>query len=134
MSRWDSPLFVVPFIDDTPDLEGIWNAMVGKNVVVKANQATVLKPAAESDYLYELDKVTQEVVTLIMDNQRASGGGGGTLPVPESSVPLELPPKDLTLPQLQRIRRQFITLNRKHTLSKRRIRELFVEHVNSEFE
>jgi protein KTI12 len=42
MARWDSPLFTVPYMDDNPDLEGIWNAMVGKGVVVKANQATVL--------------------------------------------------------------------------------------------
>jgi len=42
MARWDSPLFTVPYMDDAPDLEGIWNAMAGKDVVVKANQATVL--------------------------------------------------------------------------------------------
>lgn len=42
MSRWDSPLFTVPYMDDTPDLEAIWDAMVGKGVKVKANQATVL--------------------------------------------------------------------------------------------
>lgn len=42
MSRWDSPLFTVPYIDETPDLDGIWDAMVGNAVKVKANQATVL--------------------------------------------------------------------------------------------
>jgi len=42
MSRWDSPLFTVPYVDEKPDLEGIWNAMMGKGVVVKSNQATVL--------------------------------------------------------------------------------------------
>lgn len=41
MSRWDSPLFTVPFEDETPDLEGIWDAMVGgKAKAVKANLAT----------------------------------------------------------------------------------------------
>lgn len=42
MTRWDSPLFTVPYMDEAPDLEGIWEAMVGKGVKVKANQATVL--------------------------------------------------------------------------------------------
>ena len=42
MARWDSPLFTVPYVDEAPDLEGIWNAMAGKGVVVKANQATIL--------------------------------------------------------------------------------------------
>jgi len=42
MSRWDSPLFTVPYVDEKPDLEGIWDAMMGKGVVVKSNQATIL--------------------------------------------------------------------------------------------
>ena len=49
------------------------------------------KPVIEGDYLYELDKVTQDVVGLIMDHQRNSGGGGGTLPVKESEVVRPLP-------------------------------------------
>ncbi|KAL7270419.1 kti12, chromatin associated [Rhizina undulata] len=134
MTRWDSPLFTVPYMDEKPDLEGIWEATVGRGVKVKANQATVLRPAAESNYLYELDKTTQEVVTLIMEHQKNSGGsGGGSLPVPDCSSLLELPPQALTVPQLQRIRRQFISLNRQHSVAQRRIRELFVEYVNGNF-
>lgn len=45
MARWDSPLFTVPHCDDKPDCEGIWEAMVGEGVRVKANQATVLVPS-----------------------------------------------------------------------------------------
>lgn len=41
--------------------------------------------------------------------------------------------QNITVPQLQRIRRQFISFNRQHSVGKRRIRELFVEYVNSEF-
>ena len=85
MSRWDSPLFTVPSIDDAPDLAGIWDAMVGANVVVRANQATVLKPAAEGDYLHELGKTTQEIVAVVQEHQRG-GGGGGRLPVPGCNV------------------------------------------------
>lgn len=44
------------------------------------------KPVVEGNYLYELDKVTQDVVALIMDHQKNSGGGGGILPVSECSV------------------------------------------------
>ncbi|KAF8536676.1 chromatin associated protein KTI12 [Trichophaea hybrida] len=133
MARWDSPLFTVPYMDDAPDLEGIWNAMVGKDVVVKANQATVLKPAAEGDYLHELGKMTQEIVSLVLEHQRNSGGGG-TLPVPGCSVPLELPANDLTTSQLQGIRRDYTKLNRSHVVGKDRIRQLFVEYFNSRFE
>ncbi|KAH0611146.1 uncharacterized protein H6S33_011573 [Morchella sextelata] len=133
MSRWDSPLFTVPYIDETPDLDGIWDAMVGNAVKVKANQATVLKPASESDYLYELDKTTQDVVTLIQEHQKSIGAGGGSVPVADCAVALELPSSSITVPQLQRIRRQFIALNRQHGVGKERIKELFVEYVNAQF-
>lgn len=45
MSRWDSPLFVVPYDDETPPFEQIWEALIGndgKAKTVRPNQATVL--------------------------------------------------------------------------------------------
>lgn len=48
MTRWDSPLFTVPFDDETPPFSNIWEAMVGsegKGTLVKPNQATVLVSA-----------------------------------------------------------------------------------------
>ena len=45
MTRWDSPLFTVPFVDEAPPYEAIWEAMIGldaKAKVVKPNTATVL--------------------------------------------------------------------------------------------
>ncbi|KAA8912490.1 chromatin associated protein KTI12 [Sphaerosporella brunnea] len=133
MARWDSPLFTVPYIDEKPDLEGIWNAMAGKGIMVKANQATVLKPAAEGDYLHELGKTTQEIVSLVQEHQRNSGGGG-TLPVPGCNIPLQLPANHLTPSQLQGVRRDYMKLNRSHVVGKDRVRELFVEYFNSRFE
>jgi len=45
MTRWDRPLFTVPFDDADPPFEAIWEAMVGsdgKAKVVKPNTATIL--------------------------------------------------------------------------------------------
>ena len=45
MTRWDSPLFTVPYEDETPPFEAIWEAMIGsegKIKVVKPNRATLL--------------------------------------------------------------------------------------------
>ena len=45
MTRWDSPLFTVPYYDDTPPCQDIWDAMVGtegKVKTVKPNMATVM--------------------------------------------------------------------------------------------
>ena len=61
-------MFTVPFEDADPPYEAIWEAMVGsdgKVKVVRPNAATVLKPASEQNYLYELDKTTSEVVSAI---------------------------------------------------------------------
>ena len=44
MTRWDSPLFTVPFDDETPPFEAIWEAMIGSegNIkTVKPNMATM---------------------------------------------------------------------------------------------
>lgn len=45
MTRWDSPLFTVPYEDEKPPFEDIWEAMIGsegKAKLVKPNQATVM--------------------------------------------------------------------------------------------
>jgi protein KTI12 len=47
---------------------------------------------------------------------------------------VDLPTNPTSLPQLQRLRRQFIQLNRQHNLSKARVKGLFVGHLNDAFE
>ncbi|KAL2038171.1 hypothetical protein N7G274_009119 [Stereocaulon virgatum] len=132
MTRWDSPLFTVPFDDGKPPLKEIWEAMIGsegKAKVVKPNQATIMKPATESDYLYELDKASQEILNVILDWQKDHPGeGGGELAAGEEII--VLPANPVSLPQLQRLRRQYISLNRQHNLPKSRIRSSFIEYLN----
>jgi len=139
MNRWDAPLFTVPFEDAEPPCAEIWAAMVGsggkKAVAVRPNAATVLKPAAEQGYLYELDKTTSEVVAAIVAWQRDHAGeGGGEVVVGGSEKTVVLPMSAPSLPQLQRLRRQFVGLNRLHSLSKSRVRELFVDYLNDTFQ
>ena len=87
------------------------------------------KPITESDYLYELDKTSQEVLNVVMEWQKDHPGeGGGELAVAEGTI--ELPANPVSLPQMQRIRRQFISLNRLHNLPKARIRSSFIEYLN----
>ncbi|OAL44567.1 chromatin associated protein KTI12 [Pyrenochaeta sp. DS3sAY3a] len=137
MTRWDSPLFIVVEQDETPPNDQIWDALIGsdgKLKTVRPNLATVLKPATEQNYLYELDKTTSDILAQIMTYQKDHmGEGGGEVVVQEVEKPIELPAMPMTLPQLQRIRRQFITMNRQHSLPKARIKEVFVEYLNAEF-
>lgn len=87
------------------------------------------QPATESDYLYELDKITQEVLSMILVWQKDHPGEGGQVLTIEEGNNVELPATPVSLPQLQRIRRQFISLNRQHKLPKPRIRTSFVEYL-----
>ena len=138
MTRWDSPLFTIAYDDPTPPLEDIWEAMVGsdgKAKVVKPNAATVLKPATEQNYLYELDKTTSDIVSQISSWQKDHPGeGGGQVVVVGAQNVLDLPANALGLPQLQRLRRQFISMNRTHELNKDRIKDLFVDYLNDAFQ
>lgn len=138
MTRWDSPLFTVPFDDAEPPCEAIWEAMVGsdgKAKVVRPNAATVLKPASEQNYLYELDKTTSDVISSVTTwQQDHPGEGGGEITIQGAERPITLPTTAPSLPQLQRLRRQFTSLNRQHTLSKSRIRDLFVDYLNDAFQ
>ncbi|KAL8860284.1 MAG: hypothetical protein Q9178_003255 [Gyalolechia marmorata] len=135
MTRWDSPLFTVPYDDATPPCEDIWNTLIGNEGElkrVKPNLATVMKPAAESDYLYDLDKTTQEIMNAVIAWQRDHVGElGGQVAIGDKTV--ELPASPVTLPQLQRIRRQFISMNRQHNLAKARIHGSFIEYLNTSF-
>lgn len=45
MTRWDSPLFTVPYDDEGPPCQDIWDAMIGsegKAKTVKPNLATMM--------------------------------------------------------------------------------------------
>ena len=55
MTRWDSPLFTIPYDDEAPPCQDIWDAMIGSEGQVKTarpNQATVM---VESLYFQLVD-------------------------------------------------------------------------------
>ena len=96
-------------------------------------------PAAEPDYLYELDRTTQDVLNAILAWKKDHPGeGGGEVSISgdkdvDVSV-VRLPASgQVALPQLQRLRRAFLGLNRGRQISKARVREAFVEYLNDGF-
>lgn len=140
MTRWDSPLFVIPHTDDDPPYEQIWETLIGSNPsslrTVKPNAATVLRPAAESGYLYQLDRVTGEIVNAIsawVKEHEGEEGGEVVVPGVDESVSLPMGTK-VGLPMLQRLRRGFIGLNRVNETEKKRIGVLFVDYLNDSFD
>ena len=101
MSRWDAPLFTVPHEDTGPPFEAIWEAMIGtdgKAKVIRPNAATVLKPASEQNYLYELDRTTSDIIAAITTwQQDHAGDGGGVINVADAEHAITLPATVRTL-------------------------------------
>ncbi|KAI0881855.1 chromatin associated protein KTI12 [Annulohypoxylon maeteangense] len=152
MTRWDSPLFTLIWEDDEARakqvFESMWDTIAGEaRKVVRPNQATVQRSRdAGGDYLYILDKETQEVVKKILDQQSDDGGDDIRLPRGGGSdgddLVVELPAgKKVGLPQLQRLRRAYMGLHRGGiglegvgNMGPERIRETFVGYLNDAFE
>ncbi|GKT53775.1 RNA polymerase II elongator complex subunit [Colletotrichum tofieldiae] len=153
MTRWDSPLFTLIWDDDAAQaakvFDDIWDAVAGTGrKVVKPNQATVQRSRdAGGDYLYVLDRETQDVVKRVLEVQGDGDEGGevkisrGAAETQGKELVVRLPGRKVGLPQLQRLRRAFIGLNRGGiglegvgSFSVERMRESFVGYLNDTFD
>lgn len=151
MSRWDSPLFTLIWDDEEAQtskvFDDMWEVIAGEGrKLIRPNQATVQRSRdVGGDYLYVLDRETQDIVKKILEQQSEEGGGevkiskngeagGDTLVV-------EMPGKKIGLPQLQRYRRAYMNMNRGGigleavgNMAVSRMRESFVGYLNDAFE
>ncbi|KAI1384612.1 chromatin associated protein KTI12 [Hypoxylon trugodes] len=152
MTRWDSPLFTLIWEDDEEQAKQVfsnmWETIAGESrKVVKPNQATVQRSRdAGGDYLYILDRETQDIVKKVLDQQGDDGGDDVRIPKGNGKdgddLVVELPAgKKVGLPQLQRLRRAYIGLHRGgiglegvRNMGPERIRETFVVYLNDAFE
>ncbi|XXG96585.1 hypothetical protein Hte_002872 [Hypoxylon texense] len=152
MARWDSPLFTLIWEDDEAQtkqvFDSMWDTIAGEaRKPVRPNQATVQRSRdAGGDYMYVLDRETQDIVKRILDQQSDDGGDEIKIPVASGNdgetLVVELPAgKKVGLPQLQRLRRAYIGLHRGGiglesvgNMSLERIRETFVGYLNDAFE
>ncbi|KAG4302624.1 hypothetical protein PCANB_001164 [Pneumocystis canis] len=131
MVRWDSPLFTIIYSDTSCPVDQIWD-IISSTKIILPNASTVIKPVPASDYLFELDKITHEIVNTIMENQKINGPGS-EVKIISINQSIILPNNIVTMSKLQRIRRQFINLNRIQIPSRNRIQEIFVEFLNNQF-
>lgn len=151
MTRWDSPLFTLIWDDDEAQanrtFDSIWDAIAGQGrKVVRPNQATEPRGRdASGDYLYILDRETQDIVKRILDQQGDEGGGEVKAPLrgsDQQDLVVHLPAgAKVGLPKLQRHRRAFMGLNRGGiglepvaNMTADRLRVSFVRYLNDAFE
>nr|XP_013101308.1 unnamed protein product [Stomoxys calcitrans] len=127
--RWDSPLFV-SFPDDELEFESIFSALF-ESKPLPPNQSTQNPPLSTTNYVFELDRLTQEIVGDILAARKI--GILGPIPIKNSQVKVEIP-GNMTAIQLNRLRRQFLNYSKLHhatTSSLDKIPQLFVQFLNS---
>ncbi|KAI0999943.1 hypothetical protein K3495_g8255 [Podosphaera aphanis] len=133
-ARWDKPLFTIVWDDEQPPGEDIWEALIGNGgrKIVRPNAATVAKKPQGEDYLHEIDNSTQSILKTIMDWVNDHQGEGGEVTISDELV-VELPSRPVSLPMLQRLKRQYISLSRTNAVPTDRIAESFVGYLNDAF-
>ncbi|KAK7035299.1 kti12, chromatin associated [Paramarasmius palmivorus] len=115
MVRWDSPLFVVLWNEQDIPSSQIWEAVTSGNIK-PPNSGTQAVAKAPTDALLILEKTTLSVIAAIMSeqSQRQSIGGDVVLPLSaDLKTSIDLPLRTLTLSELQRCKRQFVTVHKK---------------------
>lgn len=128
-NRWDSPLFFV-MPDDKLNMEELYNSLYEKKPP-SANQSTQNPPTQSTNYLFELDRITQDIVNEI--NSARKLGSIGHVKIKNSTDPVMISP-DVPSSQLNRLRRQYLNYSKNHLdtagdLSK--APSLFVQYLNS---
>ena len=151
MTRWDSPLFTLIWEDGQDQAKAVfddlWETIAGEGrKVTRPNQSTEQRGRDSSgDYLYILDRETQDIVKRILDRQGDEGGGEVKIPLngkDRDDLVVDLPAgKKMGLPQMQRLRRAFVGLNRGGiglepvgNMGSDPLREAFVRYLNDSFE
>lgn len=154
-SRWDSPLFPILTTQDSikDQIDDIFTAIFqtsSKNSrdplsksLQSPNSATTLKPASQSNFIQVLDSETSIVVKKLMDHVKMLQSIGNSLSLTrvivsegitdindENCSYIDLPPSGVTLSQLQRLKRQFVNLNKLRDMEKSRIVPLFANYLN----
>ncbi|KAJ2249466.1 kti12, chromatin associated [Coemansia sp. RSA 455] len=129
-AKWDSPLFTVIQHDPADQLpfDAIWDALVEQRAP-PPNFATAMKPVSETNYLFELDKMTLDIINALLESQK-SGVPMSEVVVPGTKDKVRMPGRNLTLSELRRYRMQFTKLNRQVPLKIDKISSLFVNYLN----
>ncbi|XP_049430210.1 protein KTI12 homolog isoform X2 [Epinephelus fuscoguttatus] len=126
-NRWDSPLFTI-LKDDTLPYDAISDALF-KRKAPPPNQSTQSQPLSSANFLYELDKITQDVLMAIFNAQKTSVPGD-LIPVPGATEKIELT-RSINMAELRKLRRQFISYAKMHpTENTGQISNMFVQYLN----
>lgn len=110
-NRWDQPLFTVVGLEEPVPLAEIQAALF-ENRAPPPHQSTQSQPLASSSFLHQLDQVTNQVLSGLLEAQK-SAVPGDLLTLPGTTEHLRFT-RPLTMAELSRLRRQFISYTKMH--------------------
>jgi len=127
--RWDAPLFTLAPDAALPLDSIVATLTAGK--VASINQAVVPARLEDANYLFELDRLTQEIVRAVVDKQaEGSAMVGDSLRVPHTERSVHLC-RRVHLAELRRIQTQYLRMAKQRTPeSIAHIASAFVDHIN----
>uniref|UniRef100_A0A8C1EVH9 Protein KTI12 homolog n=1 Tax=Cyprinus carpio carpio TaxID=630221 RepID=A0A8C1EVH9_CYPCA len=132
-NRWDSPLFTIQQKDSLP-FDAICDALF-KRKAPPPNQSTQSQPLSSTNFLYELDKVTQDALMAVLESQKTSVPGD-LISIPGATEKISfiltcLAFLYLNMVELRKLRRQFISYTKMHpTENIGQIANMFVQYLN----
>ncbi|XP_047004061.1 protein KTI12 homolog isoform X1 [Schistocerca americana] len=127
-NRWDYPLFTALFTDDL-NYDEIYSSLFERKPP-PPNQSTQCAPLSSTNFLYELDKVTQEILSAILSAQKL--GVDSEIKIPGFKDSVRTNGVKLSVPQLSRLRRQFLSYTKLHPSNDiSKIGPLFIQFLNS---
>lgn len=110
-NRWDRPLFTLVGLEEPLPLAEI-RAALFENQAPPPHQSTQSQPLASGSFLHQLDQVTSQVLAGLMEAQK-SAVPGDLLKLPGTTEHLQFT-RPLTMAELSRLRRQFISYTKMH--------------------
>ncbi|XP_029417129.1 protein KTI12 homolog [Nannospalax galili] len=128
-NRWDRPLFTVVGLEEPLPLAEI-RAALFENRAPPPHQSTQSQPLASGSFLHQLDQVTSQVLTALMEAQK-SAVPGDLLSPPGTTEHLHFT-RPLTMAELSRLRRQFISYTKMHPNNENlpQLANMFLQYLN----
>ncbi|XP_077285616.1 protein KTI12 homolog [Arctopsyche grandis] len=130
-TRWDSPLFTLQPKDEF-NYDDLFKVLYEKKPP-PPNMSTQNQPLSSTNFLYELDKVTQDISKQILDNKKINPHADMRFPsYPNSYLDVSSVQAIQPMP-LNKLRRQFLTFAKMQysNLDTVKIGSLFIQYLNT---
>nr|XP_056701619.1 protein KTI12 homolog [Euleptes europaea] len=137
--RWDRPLFAAPADPARPLPLPEIRAALFERRPPPANRSTRAQPLQAAAFLHQLDRLTQDAVAALMAAQRGGAQPGQLVPLAVDGLgqgsPGLLLRRPVSLAELSRLRRQFLTYAKMHPGEGEghlpRLGSMFLQYLNS---